>query len=93
MTEQRESSSRPFLRAVRGILRFLVRLILVLIIGVLIGVGIYYGVPRAYRSLVWPVQDNRARVGILEQRMDLEQQHLQERDRALRDRIFELETA
>jgi chromosome segregation ATPase len=66
---------------------------LVLIIGALIGVGIYYGVPRAYRSLVWPVQDNRARVAILEQRMDLEQEHLQERDRALRDRIFELETA
>jgi chromosome segregation ATPase len=73
-------------------LRFLVRLIFILIIGALIGLGIYYGVPWAYRSLVWPVQDNRARVAILEQRMDLEQEHMQERDRALQDRIFELET-
>jgi chromosome segregation ATPase len=58
----------------------------------LIGLGLYYAVPWAYRSLVWPVQDNRARVAILEQRMDLEQEHLQERERALGDRIFELES-
>ena len=71
MTEQRESSAGgPFLRTAGGVLRFLVRLILVLIIGGLIGLGIYLGVPWAYRSLVWPVQDNRARVAILEQRMD-----------------------
>jgi chromosome segregation ATPase len=75
-----------------GVLRFLIRLVFALIIVALIGVGIYYAAPWAYRSLVWPVQDNRARVAILEQRMDLEQQHLQERDRALQDRIFELET-
>jgi chromosome segregation ATPase len=91
MTEQRESSSRP--SALRRFLRFLVRLIFVLIIGVLIGVGLYYGVPWAYRNLVWPVQDNRARVSVLEQRMDLDQEHAQERDRALRDRVFQLETA
>ncbi|MGD2177371.1 MAG: hypothetical protein PVG71_06050 [Anaerolineae bacterium] len=92
MTEQTESSGRPFLRAVGSVLRFLVRLIFVIIIGALIGAGIYYGVPWAYRSLVWPVQDNRARVAILEQRMDLEQGHMRERDRALQDRISDLET-
>jgi chromosome segregation ATPase len=93
MTEQTDSSGRPFLKAIGGIFRFLIRLIFILIIGALIGLGIYYAVPWAYRSLVWPVQDNRARVAILEQRMELEQQHLQERDRALQDRIFELESA
>jgi chromosome segregation ATPase len=92
MTEQTDSSGRPFLRAIGGILRFLIRLVLALIVVALIGVGIYYAAPLAYRSLVWPVQDNRARVAIMEQRMDLEQQHLQERDRALQNRIFELET-
>jgi chromosome segregation ATPase len=92
MTEQTESSGRPLTRSIAGILRFLVRLVFVLIIGALVGLGIYYAVPWAYRSLVWPVQDNRARVAILEQRMDLEQEHTQERERSLQDRIFELET-
>jgi chromosome segregation ATPase len=92
MTEQTDSSGRSFLGAIGGTLRFLIRLVFVLMIGALIGLGIYYGVPWAYRSLVWPVQDNRARVAILEQRMELEQQHTQEQDRALRDRLFELET-
>jgi chromosome segregation ATPase len=64
----------------------------VLVIGALVGLGIYYGVPWAYRRLVWPVQDNRARVAVLEQRMDLDQEHLQERDRALQDRVSQLET-
>jgi chromosome segregation ATPase len=93
MTEQRESSTRPSRKAGRRIIRFLLRLILVLIILALIGVGLYYGVPWAYRTLVWPVQDNRARVSILEQRMALDQEHWQERDRAVQERILKLETA
>jgi len=91
MTEQRHSPGRSSGGTIGRILRFIVRLILVLVIGGLIGLGIYLGVPWAYRSLVWPVQDNRARVAILEQRMDLEQEHLRERERALQDRSYELE--
>jgi len=91
MTEQRESAGRSSGGGVVRILRFIVRLIFVLIIGGLIGLGIYLGVPWAYRSLVWPVQDNRARVAILEQRMDLEQEHSRERDRAQQDRSYDLE--
>ena len=91
MTEQRESGGRPSGTTIGRILRFMVRLIFVLVIGGLIGLGIYLGVPWAYRSLVWPVQDNRARVAILEQRMDLEQEHLVERERALQDRSYDLE--
>jgi len=91
MTEQRESGGRPSGTTIGRILRFMVRLIFVLVIGGLIGLGIYLGVPWAYRSLVWPVQDNRARVAILEQRMDLEQEHLVEREQALQDRSYDLE--
>jgi len=91
MTEQRHSPGRSSGGTIGSILRFIVRLILVLVIGGLVGLGIYLGVPWAYRSLVWPVQDNRARVAILEQRMDLEQEHLRERERTLQDRSYELE--
>ena len=91
MTEQRHSPGRSSGGTIGRILRFIVRLILVLVIGGLVGLGIYLGVPWAYRSLVWPVQDNRARVAILEQRMDLEQEHLRERERTLQDRSYELE--
>jgi hypothetical protein len=92
MTEQTELSGSPFLRAIGGFFRILVRLAFVLVIGALIGLGLYYGVPWVYRRLVWPVQDNRARVAILEQRMDLEHERVQEKDRVLQERIVELET-
>jgi chromosome segregation ATPase len=48
----------------------LLRLIFVVVLAVLIGVGIYYGVPWVYWRLVIPVQDNAARVEMLQR--DLE---------------------
>jgi chromosome segregation ATPase len=48
----------------------LLRLIFVVVLAVLMGVGIYYGVPWVYWRLVIPVQDNAARVDMLQR--DLE---------------------
>jgi chromosome segregation ATPase len=48
----------------------LLRLIFVVALAVLMGVGIYYGVPWVYWRLVIPVQDNAARVDMLQR--DLE---------------------
>jgi chromosome segregation ATPase len=53
-------------RAIAVLLRF----IFVVVLAVLIGVGIYYGVPWVYWRLVIPVQDNAARVEMLQR--DLE---------------------
>jgi len=49
-------------RAIAVLLRF----IFVVVLAVLIGVGIYYGVPWVYWRLVIPVQDNAARVEMLQ---------------------------
>jgi len=91
--QQPTSSGSAFSRSVAGFFRFLVRFLFVLVIGALIGLGLYYGVPWAYRRLVLPVQENGARISILEQEMDLNQEHWKEDIQVLRDRIVSLETA
>lgn len=94
MTYQRpvaESSGSPAGRAIRGFFRFLVRFLFVLVVGVLIGAGLYVGVPRAYRSLVQPVQQNTARLAALEQRLGQELTRLQEQNRAFEKRIATVE--
>lgn len=85
-------SGSPVLRAIASFLRFLLRLLLVVVVIMLLGAGLYYGVPWAHRNLVQPVQDTVARVAVLEQRMDLEEEHLQERNREFQERIATLET-
>lgn len=91
MTEQTGSSGSSFLRALGRVLRFLVRLIFVLIIGILVGLGVFYGVPWAYRSLVWPVQENSARVAILEEQVAKNSENIFDNHRALQGRIVDLE--
>jgi chromosome segregation ATPase len=48
----------------------LLRLIFVVVIAVLIGVGVYYGAPWVYWRLVIPVQDNAARVEMLQRELE-----------------------
>ncbi len=91
MTEQTGSSGSPFVRALGGFLRFLVRLIFVLVIGMLIGLGLFYGIPWAYRRLVWPVQENSARIAILEEQVAKNSEGIFDNHRALQDRIVDLE--
>jgi uncharacterized coiled-coil protein SlyX len=57
-------------RAIARFLAVLLRLIFIVVIAILIGVGVYYGAPWVYWRLVIPVQDNTARVEILQR--DLE---------------------
>jgi len=92
MTEQPNTSGNTFLQSLGRFLRFLVRLLLVFVIGALIGVGLYYGVPWLYRRLVLPVQENRARIAVLEDRAGQQQERITENHRALQDRMAELET-
>jgi len=91
MTEQTRSSRSPFVRALGAFLRFLVRLIFVLVIGTLIGLGLFYGVPWAYRRLIWPVQENSARVAILEEQVAKNSESIFDNQRALQGRIVDLE--
>ncbi len=91
MTEQRDPSGSPFLRVVGAILRFLIRLVFVLVIGALIGLGLFYGVPWAYRRLVWPVQENSARIAILEEQVAKNSENIYDNHRALQDRVVDLE--
>jgi len=96
MTHQQSTakpSESPVLRAIGGFFRILVRLLFILIVGALVGAGLYYGVPWVYRSLVQPVQQNTARVAAVEQRMAQEQTRLQDENRALQERIADLEAA
>jgi predicted nucleic acid-binding Zn-ribbon protein len=92
MTEQPNTSGNSFLQSLGRFLRFLVRLLLVFVIGALIGLGLYYGVPWLYRRLVLPVQENRARVAVLEDRVEQQQERITENHRALQGRMVELET-
>lgn len=93
MTEQRDSSGSPFVRALAGFFRFLVRLVFVLVVGALIGLGLFYGVPWAYRRLVWPVHENSARLSILEDQVAKNSENIFENHRALQNRVVDLETA
>jgi chromosome segregation ATPase len=76
----------------RRLLRFLVRLTFVLVVGVLIGVGLFYGVPWVYRRLLWPIQENSARVAILQEQVAKNSDTIFGNHRALQDRIVDLET-
>lgn len=91
MSDQQRSSDRSFLGAVGRVLRFLVRLALVLIVGVLIGLGLFYGVPYAYRRLMWPVQENSTRIGILEKQVSRNSESIFDNQLALENRISDLE--
>ena len=91
MTEQRDSSGSSFARAVRGFFRFLVRLIFVLVVGALIGLGLFYGVPWAYRRFMWPVQENSARIAILEDQVAKNSESIFDNHRALQERIVAVE--
>jgi chromosome segregation ATPase len=73
------------------VLRFLVRLIFVLIIGALIGAGLFYGIPWVYQRLVWPVQENSARVAILEEQVAKNSENIFDNHLALQDRVIDLE--
>jgi chromosome segregation ATPase len=75
-----------------GFFRFLVRLVFVLVIGALIGLGLYYGVPWAYRRLVWPVQENSARIAILEDQVAKNSENIFDNNQALQERVVALET-
>jgi chromosome segregation ATPase len=92
MTERPNASDTPFLQGLGRFLRFLVRLIFVFVMGALIGLGLYYGVPWLYRRLVLPVQENSARIAVLEDRVEQQQQRISENHRVLQDRVAELET-
>jgi len=73
------------------IFKFLLRLTFVLIIGAGLGLALYWGIPWGYRTLVQPVQDNRARITVLEQRLEQTQLREQEQVEALQSRITSLE--
>jgi len=92
MTEQSNQSGSSFSQGMTKVLRFLVRLIFVLVIGVLIGLALFYGVPRIYRRLVWPVQENSARIAILEEQVTKNSESIFDNDRSLQGRIAVVET-
>jgi len=91
MNEQQRSSDRSFLGAVGRILVFLLRLTFVLVVGALIGLGLYYGVPYAYRRLMWPVQENSTRIAILEEQVSKNSDTIFNNQLALEDRVSDLE--
>jgi len=91
MTDHERSSNSSFLGGVGRVLRFLIRLVFVLIVGALIGLGLFYGVPYAYRRLMWPVQENSARVAILEEQVAKNSDSIFNNRLALEDRISDLE--
>lgn len=91
MSEQHRSSDRSFLGAVGRILAFLIRLTFVLVVGALIGLGLYYGIPYAYRRLMWPVQENSTRIAILEEQVSKNSDTIFNNQLALEDRVSDLE--
>jgi len=91
MSEHQRSSDGSFLGAVGKVLGFLIRLVFVLIVGVLIGLALFYGVPYAYRRLRWPVQENSARLAILEEQVAKNSESIFNNRLALEDRVSDLE--
>lgn len=92
MTEYKESSKGSGLQLVGRVFRFLVRLLFVLVIGTLIGLGLFYGVPWVYRRLVWPIQENSARITVLEEQVAKNSESIFDNHRAREERIETLET-
>ena len=91
MSDRQRSSDRTFLGAVGRILGFLLRLGLVLVVGALIGLGLFYGVPYAYRRLMWPVQENSTRIAILEEQVSKNSESIFNNQMALEDLISDLD--
>lgn len=92
MTEQRHPSNDSAPGFAGLLFRFLVRLLFVLVIGTLIGLGLFYGVPWAYRRLVWPIRENSARVAILQEQVAENSDSIFDNRRAHEARIEALET-
>ena len=91
MSDHQPSSDRSFLGTLGRILRFLIRLTFVLVVGALIGLGLFYGVPYAYRRLMWPVQENTARVAILEEQVSKNSDSIFNNQLAMENHISDLE--
>ena len=91
MSEHQRSSDRSLVTVVGKVLGFLIRITFVLIVGALIGLGLFYGVPYAYRRLMWPVQENTARVAILEEQVAKNSDSIFNNRLALEDRMSDLE--
>ena len=90
--ENQTRSTHPVLHGLGTFFKILLRLIAVLVIGALIGAGLYYGIPRAYSTLVDPIQENRARIVALEHNTDQSQERIQAEAKVLQERLATLET-
>ena len=90
--ENQVPASHPVLNALGTFFKVLLRLLAVLVFGALIGVGLYYGIPWAYRTLIRPVQENRARIVALEHQTRQSQERVQEEAEVLQERLATLET-
>jgi hypothetical protein len=90
------TASKPPLKpglTVRSFFHALLRIVLILLLVVIISGGLYVAVPMAYRDLVLPVQQNTARLNILETSVPAERALLLARLDDLQARLNQLETA
>ena len=94
MTEyiNQSRATHPVLNVIGIFFKVLLRLLAVIVIGVLIGGGLYYGIPWAYRTLIRPVQENRARIVALEHHTQQSRERVQEETEVLQARLATLET-
>lgn len=69
------------------------RLLFVILLAVGIGAGIYYGLPWAYRTLVEPVQVNRAEISTLSQQFENFRESAANAGAAQDERLTTLETS
>ncbi|MEA3309043.1 MAG: hypothetical protein U9Q70_05975 [Chloroflexota bacterium] len=90
--ENQTAASHPVLNAIGTFFGILIRLLTVLVIGALIGAGLYYGIPWTYRTLVRPVQENRARIVTLEYHTKQNEERVQAETQVLQERLATLET-
>ncbi|MCD4738402.1 MAG: hypothetical protein K8R89_03975 [Anaerolineae bacterium] len=90
--ENQSRSTHPVLSAIGTFCKVLLRLLAVIIIGALIGGGLYYGVPWVRRTLVRPVEENRARIVALEYHTRQSRERVQEETEVLQARLATLET-
>ncbi len=83
-------SDRTFLGRLFGIL---LRLAVVVVLGVALAAGAYFGIPRAYRSLIEPAQVNTARIEANEAELDLARGDTRSLADRTGDQLAELEAA